>query len=196
MSFFKSNKKMEENTILYSNWQMIDEKGNVLRDFYESNYNNLNNFEFNVRLLDGQQINVNTSLIPSSLLRKGCVMNNLENTTVIDYDFFLRAGLLYDMNFHLVEKNLLKYRIHKSQTSHKNIIKSLNYLDQIKKDILSKLDEKSRINYNTLLKKYQKKKNIKIKIMYAGLNIISKLLPNIFADRILLFYLNKIRRTR
>lgn len=58
-------KKLPENTIHYSNWEIIDENGNKVRSFSESNYNDLNNFEFNVRLLNGQQINVNTSLIPS-----------------------------------------------------------------------------------------------------------------------------------
>ena len=45
-------KKLQENTIIYSNWELIDEKNKKLRDFSESNYNKLSNFEFNVRLLD------------------------------------------------------------------------------------------------------------------------------------------------
>jgi glycosyltransferase involved in cell wall biosynthesis len=189
----EKSKELSENTILYSNWQMIDENGKKLRDFHESNYNNLSNFEFNVRLLNGQQINVNTALIPSSLFEKGCLLRTLNDTTAIDYDFFLRSGIHYNTNFHLIEKNLLKYRMHKSQTSHKNITNSIRNLEKIKNEILSKLDEKTRFNYTTLLKKYSKEKKIKRKIMYVGLNIISKLLPNIFADRILIFYLNKIR---
>jgi len=51
----------------------IDENNKKLRNFSESNYNELNNFEFNVRLLDGQQININTTLIPSSLFERGCL---------------------------------------------------------------------------------------------------------------------------
>ena len=46
-------KKLPDNTIIYSNWELIDEKGNKLRDFSESNFNDLNCFDFNVRLLDG-----------------------------------------------------------------------------------------------------------------------------------------------
>ena len=34
--------KLPENTILYSNWELIDENGKKLRDFHESNFNNLN----------------------------------------------------------------------------------------------------------------------------------------------------------
>ena len=105
-------KKLQESTIIYSNWELIDEKGNKLRDFSESNFNELSVFDFNIRLLDGQKINVNTTLIPTCLFRKGCVFEQLENPVPIDYDFFLRAGIFYDVKFHLIEDILLEYRTH------------------------------------------------------------------------------------
>ena len=37
-------KKQSESTILYANWNIIDETGNILREFQESNYNDLSNF--------------------------------------------------------------------------------------------------------------------------------------------------------
>lgn len=189
-------KKLPENTILYSNWEMIDENGKKLRDFHESNYNHLDNFEFNVRLLDGQQINVNTCLIHSSLFRQGCMMHSLNDVIVVDYDFFLRSGILYDVKFYLVEKNLLKYRIHSRQISHKNISQSIVYLNKICNDILSNLDEKTKNQYYFSLKKYSSNKSIDKKIMKFGLNIITKLLPENISDKILIFYLNKIRKER
>lgn len=67
---------------------MIDENGSFLRNFSESNYNDLSTFDFNVRLLDGQQINVNTTLIPYSLLEKCPINKNLQDPAAIDYDFF------------------------------------------------------------------------------------------------------------
>ena len=175
---------------------MIDEKGKKMRNFYESNYNNLDDFEFNVRLLNGQLINVNTVLIPASLFNKGCIMRTLNDTIAIDYDFFLRSGILYGTKFHLVEKNLLKYRIHKNQTSHKNIVKSLKYIDKIKKEILSKLDEITRNKYNLSLKKYSKNKKIEKKLMEIGLEIIKNFLPESLSEKILLFYIHKIRSRR
>ena len=42
-------KKLPENTIIYSNWDLIDENGEKLRSFSESNYNNLEKFDFNIR---------------------------------------------------------------------------------------------------------------------------------------------------
>ena len=174
---------------------MINEKGKKMRDFYESNYNNLDNFEFNVRLLDGQQINVNTVLITASLFNQGCIMRTLDDNIAIDYDFFLRAGILYGVKFHLVEKSLLKYRIHKNQTSHKHILKSLQYLENIKKEILSELDEKTQDKYYLSLKKYSKNKKIDKKSMDLGLKIIAKL-PESISEKMLVFYLNKIRGRR
>ncbi|MHA7646491.1 glycosyltransferase [Nitrosopumilus sp. S4] len=188
-------KKLPKNTIVYSNWEIIDEKRKKLRDFYESNYNNLNQFEFNVRLLDGQQININTCLIPSLLFDKGCLLRTLNDVIATDYDFFLRAGILYDVRFYLVEENLLKYRIHKDQTSHKDIAKSLKYLQKIREDILSKLDEKTRHHYLIMLKQYSKNRKLKKKILEKGLKITT-MLPKNISDRILLLYLNKIRSER
>ena len=192
----KDAKKLSENTILYSNWEMINENGNKLHDFNESNYNNLDNFEFNIRLLDGQLINVNTILIPSSLFKKGCIMRSLDDPIAIDYDFFLRSGILFEMSFHLVEENLLQYRIHKNQTSRKNILQSFKNLEKIKKDILSMLDENIRNRYNTAIKKYSKEKKITKKIMEFGLKIITKILPESLSNQMLVFYLNKIRSSR
>ena len=45
-------KQYSEDTILYSNWNIIDDTGNTLREFHESNYNKLSPFEYTVRLLD------------------------------------------------------------------------------------------------------------------------------------------------
>jgi glycosyltransferase involved in cell wall biosynthesis len=99
-------KHFSDNVIVYSNWQIINENGNILRNFSESNYNELSKFDFNIRLLSGQQINVNTSLIPFSLIENKCSFRNLEEPVAIDYDFFLRAALLFDTKFYFIEKQM------------------------------------------------------------------------------------------
>ena len=189
-------KKLPENTILYSNWTMIDEKGKKLRDFYESNYNELSNFDYNVRLLDGQQINVNTTLIPHSLFSKNLSMNPLIDIILVDYDFFLRAGLLHQTRFFLIEKPLIKYRIHDSQQSHQKILASLKNLEITKNEILSSLTNKTNDQYLDALRNYKKTKSINKKFLETGLKIISKTLPSSITDKMLVFYLNKIRRAR
>ena len=193
-TLINSAKNVPPNTILYSNWEIIDEKGNNLRDFCESNYNELSNFEYNVRLLDGQQINVNTTLIPSSLFDK-CSVRDLDDPVSIDYDFFLYSALLYGINFHLITKSLVKYRIHSQQLSHKNISITLNYICKIKNEILQQLDESLRNKYTNELRQYQKTKPTKRKIMEFGMKLLSST-PSWASDRLLTLYLNKIRCTR
>ena len=189
-------KKFTDNTIVYSNWDLIDENNKKLRNFSESNYNELNNFEFNVRLLDGQQININTTLIPSSLFERGCLFQELENYVAVDYDFFLRASILYNTNFQLIPKSLLKYRIHTNQLSRKGISKTLSYLSDIRIQILSLLDDSKRNQYLEALQEYKRKKSIPKKTMELGLKIANNALPNWVTDPLLVFYLNNIRRFR
>jgi len=192
----KEAKKLPEKTILYSNWELIDEKGNKLRDFHESDYNHLDVFDFNIRLLDGQQINVNTTLIPSLLFEKGCKIHDLENPIAIDYDLFLRAGILYETKFHLIRTPLIKYRIHQDQLSHKNILQSLSYLDVVRENILSQLENTKLHQYQDALKDFSRKKPFGKKTMELGLKLTSKILPQNITDDLLVFYLNSIRKGR
>ena len=188
-------KHFSDNVIVYSNWQIINENGNNLRNFSESNYNELPKFDFNVRLLSGQQINVNTSLIPLSLIKKACNFRDLQEPVAIDYDFFLRAALLFDTEFHFIEKILIRYRIHSNQLSHHNIKKTLSYLDELKQEILENLDEEKKLKLLSELQKFEKKQTLTKKILSKGLKL-THFLPDWASDRILIFYLNKIRRTR
>jgi len=187
-------KNFDDNTIIYSNWDIIDETGKNLRSFTESNYNNLDVFDFNVRLIDGQQINVNTTLIPS-ILKKNLRMNVDIDPVLVDYDFFLRAGLLHHTKFYLINESLIEFRVHKSQLSHQKISKSLQNLEFIREDILSNLDVKLKNQYLAELKSYQKKKPISKKSLETGLKLISAL-PDSVTDKILVFYLNKLRSGR
>ena len=189
-------KKLPENTIVYSNWEIIDENGKNLRNFVESDYNNLENFEFNVRLLDDQHVNVNTSIIPSSLFERGCLFENLEDPIVVDYDFFLRAGILFGTSFYLVQKSLIKYRIHTQQLSHKKISKTLLSREEIKNNILSKLESTEKERYINALNDFKKNKPLLKKTMEASLKFAKIGLPDWVTDRLLVFYLNKIRSSR
>lgn len=188
--------KLSENTIVYSNWDLIDEKGNKLRKFSENNYNDLSTFEYNIRLLDGQQINVNTSLIPTQFFDKGCIFRKLKDPVAIDYDFFLRVGLLFDANFYLVPKSLVKYRINKNQLSHMNITKTLSYLNELRDEILSKILDEERKSYLHGLAQYNKNKPLSKKTFETGLKFSTITLGDKITDKLLVFYLNKLRRTR
>jgi glycosyltransferase involved in cell wall biosynthesis len=186
--------KDKPNTIVYSNWNIIDESEKFIRTFSESNFNELDSVEFNVRLLDGQQINVNTSIFPNSVT-KITRFENLDDPILVDYDFFLRAALFQKTKFFLIEKPLIKYRAHKGQLSHKNILQSIRGLEKLQAQLLSKLDSDTRDLYLKKLSQYQKNQSFKTKFLKAGLNF-SSFLPSTASDKILTFYLNKIRRTR
>jgi glycosyltransferase involved in cell wall biosynthesis len=185
-----------ENTIIYSNWDIINENGKQLRSFYERNYNDLSVFDFNTRLLDGQQINVNTTLMSSSLFSKDFKMNTSINPILIDYEIFLRHALLYQTKFHLIEKSLIKSRVHEKQLSHQNILKSLKDLEVVKDEILFKIDGKIKKQYLENLRNFRKKKPISRKSMELGLKLISSVFPESLIDKMLVFYLNKIRDQR
>ena len=190
----KEAQSQPNNTILYSDWNIIDDNGELIREFHETDYNNLSDFDYSVRLLDGQQINVNTTLIPTQLLRN-CSMRNLDDPVAIDYDFFLRAALLHNTKFHLIPKPLVKYRIHSEQLSHKNILRTLDFVEQVKKQVLDNLDTPLRSKYTQELKQYQKTKPVAKKSLELGMKIISST-PSWASDRLLTFYLNKIREKR
>ena len=187
-------KKYPDNTILYSNWNIIDETGKLLREFCESDNNDLSRFEYNVRLLYGQQINVNTALIPSILFQKPGV-RNLDEAVAIDYDFFLNSAIFHDVKFHLIPQSLVKYRIHSDQLSHKNISKTLDFISDLKDELLMKLDDSLRRKYNHAIEEYKKTQPRKNKTLEFGMKILSST-PSWASDRILTLYLNKIRHNR
>ena len=176
-------KKYPDNTILYSNWNIIDETGKLLREFCESDNNDLSRFEYNVRLLYGQQINVNTALIPSILFQKPGV-RNLDESVAIDYDFFLNSAIFHDVKFHLIPQPLVKYRIHSAQLSHKNISKTLDFISDLKDELLMKLDDSLRRKYNHAIEEYKKTQPRKNKTLEFGMKILSST-PSWASDRIL-----------
>lgn len=190
------SKKLPENTILYSNWEIINEKGTKLRNFHESNFNDLEKFDFIVRLLDGQQININTTLIPKTIFDSGCMFRSLKELVAIDYDFFLRSGIFFGINFHLITQPLIQYRIHKEQHSHKNIKKTLKFLDTLRHELIFKLDKDTQIKYQKALQNYQKNKPINKQILRLGLQFLLKFLPSVLSDKLLIFYLKNIRSSR
>ena len=187
-------KKYNDNTIIYSNWNIINDSGESLREFQESNYNELSTFDFNIRLLDGQQINVNTTLIPINLLEK-CKIRKLDDSVAIDYDLFLQCGIQHEAKFHLITNPLVKYRIHTDQLSHKNITKTMDYVKKIRNELILQLDDSLQKKYLNELQLYQKTKTTKRKTMELGMKLISST-PSYVSDRILTFYLNKLRQNR
>jgi glycosyltransferase involved in cell wall biosynthesis len=195
-TLINTTKEFDSNTVFYSNWDIINDKGEKLRSFSESNYNDLDVDDFNVRLLDGQQINVNTTLFPKSIFKNSFRMNPSLDPVLVDYDLFLRCGLLNKSKFYLIEKPLIKFRIHGNQLSHNKIVNTLKNLEFTKNQILNELDLKTKNDYIEKLKQYKKTKPFSRRSLESGLKLISSILPQSTTDKILVFYLNKIRSSR
>ena len=66
---------------------------------------------------------------------------------------------------------------------------------KIKNEILQQVDELLKDRYTHELKQYQKTKPTKQKTMEFGMKLLSSV-PSWASDRILIFYLNKIRQNR
>ena len=106
--------KNPSNTIFYSNYHYVDSNSDVIGDFIEPNYNNLDNFNFNVILLDHFVGNGSTSLIHKSAFENyGLFDENLSFAD--DYEFWLRCCVLNNFSMYLVPKILAGYRIHPTQ---------------------------------------------------------------------------------
>jgi len=70
------------------------------------------------------------------------------------------------------------------------------YLAEIKNQILSQLNNSERTKYLKALEKFKKTKSLSKKTLEFGLRAMSGTMPEWVTDRLLVFYLNSIRRNR
>ena len=73
---------------------------------------------------------------------------------------------------------------------------SRNNLNEIKSEIMSKLESNMRKKLESSLQEYQKNKTLSKKSLNLGLKLFSNILPDSVVDKLLVLYLNKIRRSR
>lgn len=182
------------NTIVYSDWDIINERSERVRSFSESDYNSLPPFEFGVRLLDGQQVNINTSLIPAGLARRRGI-RDLADPVAADYDFFLGACLHEGTRFFLVRKPLVGYRIHGGQLSRRGIARTLSSVRGVRDERLREVGGAARGRYEEALRRYRRGKPPARRALEAGRGILSRL-PGRISDPVLAYYLDRVRTTR
>lgn len=179
--------KNKKNVILYSSYEYINSEGKTFGYETLPNYNNLDTFDFNVILLDHDIGLPTTTLIHKSTITE----NGFFDETIRfqeDYEFRLRCCLLHNCRLHLVEKTLVKYRIHKDQTTKRKIKLALEQGDKIRKSVLNKLNSLERGKYENALKHYRKNRPIIVKAKhFVKYNILTKL-PTYVSTRIVLAY--------
>ncbi|AFS81873.1 glycosyltransferase family 2 protein [Candidatus Nitrosopumilus sediminis] len=183
----------KQNTILYSNYDIIDSNSKTIKQFIEPNYNNLDLFDFNIILLDHHIGNGITSLIHKSALERYGGFNETIGYAE-DYELWLRFCVIYGCRLHLIPKILAKYRVHEEQLTQSKIGESLDKANSIRKMILDKLELKEREKYQNALKEKVRRKPISIKIRHLIRDKIVKKLPKSITDNIFKIYFNTIKK--
>ncbi len=182
-----SKLKDKKNTILYANFDTIDEDGNLIDHVTESNFNEISPFDFNVMLLDRKISNGDTVLFHTSAFSEYGLFNE-KLFRHEDYEVLLRFCILHDCRMKLISKTLAKYRIHSNQKTKRSIQKSLERTDKIRKEILNKLSSSTREKYQQTLKQYKKNKSLTAKVTYFVRYHIFKVLPLSISKRLIEAY--------
>ncbi len=146
----------KENTLLYSNYDEINENGQLIKSTTERDYGSLSRFDRNVLFLNQSFPNMITTLFPRSVFEKYGYCDEIIEFGA-DYELWLRLFVQHNCNLHQVPKSLLKYRRHENQLSTTLAKKNPNAAETINKIILNKLEESEHKRYEEAIKEYQLK---------------------------------------
>ncbi len=191
-----STKKLEnkENCIIYSNYDIIDSQGKILRQWIEPNHNSMDSFEFNTILLDHYIGNGITSLIHKSAFDRFGMFD--ENVIFLeDVELWLRLCILHKFRLHLVPKILAKYRVHQNQLTKTNgMWESIDNENKIRTRILNQLDKEKQRDYRIALKKYKRAKPIMVRVRSGIRDVMFKTLPKSTTETIIKKYRKKRKK--
>ncbi len=179
----------KENTIFYSNYDIINSDGKIVEKFIEPDYNNLENFQQHVILLDHYFGNGTTSLIHRSEIERYGPFNETIGYKE-DYELWLRYCVLHNCRLHLIPKTLAKYRIHQKQLTKEKIVVSLSQTNKIRKFILDKVEPEEQKKYEWAIREYQKTKPLSTRGRHMLRDAMFKILPRSVSSSILKSYMN------
>jgi len=182
----------KESCIFYSNYDLINNSGKMIKQFTEPNYNTLSLFDRNVILLDHFYGNGTTSLIHKSMFERYGLFDEKIGFQE-DYEFWLRCCLLHGCRLHLIPQNLAQYRIHDEQLTHTKIDESLSHADDVRSFVLDKLPKDKKSEYETALKKYSKQNPLRVKIRRGIRDMMFSVLPKETYDKIIQMYMERKR---
>jgi len=176
--------KNPESKIFYTNYDVIDEKGEKKYSFFEPNYNDLDNFEANTLLLDHMSGVPVTRFYHKSIFEKFSFFN--ENIRLAeDYEFTLRLCLVYGCRLHLIPEITSKYRRHPKQATQIKLKIWQDGINKFRNEILDQLDTDLRNKYLDSLKKFQTSKySTTTKLLVLGRDLILKFLPTSIGNKI------------
>lgn len=181
---------ISKSCIFYSSYDIIDQEGKIVREFIEPNYNDLEDFNKNVIMLDHYYGNGTTSLVHKSLFdRYGLFDEKIRFQE--DYEFWLRCCILHGCKLHLIPKKLAEYRLHEGQLTKRKMDESLIHVEYIKNLVLSKLSADKKILYLNALRKYKKQKPINVRIRRQIRDIMIRVLPKNVSSSIIQSYVDR-----
>lgn len=138
IKYYPENK----NCIFYTDYYYIDSSGVITGEFIETNQNERSQEERNKTLWMYFFGNGSSSLIHKSIFEKvGLFDESFKGGE--DYEFWLRACLVYDIRLYLIQIKSLYYRRHPDQLTHKVEWGTVD--PKLKNHILKLLKEKGRI---------------------------------------------------
>lgn len=107
-----------KNCIFYTDYFYINEHGIITGEFIQRNYNYSTQEERNRILLNRLRGRGSSSLMHRSIFDKvGYYDESLRSSE--DYEFWLRACLIYDIRLYLIQRKTLLYRRHSEQLTRK-----------------------------------------------------------------------------
>jgi len=184
----KEIKLVKNNTdkIFYTNYDIIDENGEITDTYIEEDRNGLPYLDKCAILLNNYYGNATTCIIHKSVFeRVGLFDESIKNGD--DYDFWLRCLFIHHIELHLIPKTLASYRIHKNQLTNRRGSelfktvkaireKNLQWLaPQFKKLVLAKAKSISDLSF-------------KVKLRRKLRDITFTLMPNKFNNKLLSEY--------
>ena len=172
--------------IFYADYDTIDEDGSIVlaRRNRERNYNNLDNFERNVILLDHFYGNGITSMFHRSIFAS-CGMFDETIGFNEDYEFLLRCCILHGYMMHYVFGVVAKWRVHASQlTTIHGDDEQRSKNDHIRSLVMSRLSQQKVDSYMNALSDYRKPPPRHVRLRRNVRDMVFSYLPGNTSDRI------------
>lgn len=160
--------------IFYTNFTMIDQKGEIIKEFVEPDRTNTIRKIRNAELMHNFYGNGSSSLIHRSIFEKcGYFREGLSHNE--DLEFWMRACLRFGHTLYHLPINILQYRMHpESLTSTKDVNENLDLVLSFRKEYEQYLDDEQKQYVKSLEAKIPLRRKM-LRRMPAGLrsNIVS-----------------------
>lgn len=188
MNYIKKQ-SIPENKIYYTNYNIINQTGELIEIFNEPNRNHLSYIEQCAHLYNNYYGNATTCMIHKSIFETvGLFDETLKNGD--DYDFWLRSVFGWKTMLHLIPENLASYRRHDKQLTNRRGAELFKTVQQIRKKNLQLLDKRL-IDLVVKSAKQIDRQPIKVRLRRKIRDITFGIMPSSFNNKLLAKYQGK-----